>query len=111
MRDIKFRVWDSFEKEYEYSDLLACTSIDIMTITPSEGLTIEQYTGLKDSNGKEIFEGDIVYDNGVMLEFEVRYHKGGFWCFNKEEDRMGLLGLFKASKVIGNIHEGVKAND
>ena len=108
MREIKFRVWCDGEMCYE--DLGAFVSFETNEIVPVHGV-LEQYTGLKDSNGVEIYEGDVVYDNGIMLEFEVRYHKGGFWCFNKEEDKMCLLGLLKASIVIGNIHEGVNDND
>ncbi len=62
MREIKFRVWDKFEKEiwYPESFFRFCRGV------PSNWqrcYELMQYTGLKDKRGKEIFEGDILRDN------------------------------------------------
>jgi uncharacterized phage protein (TIGR01671 family) len=65
MREIKFRAWDSEYKEMirplEYEDL--SDYIEGMICSYGEE-NLMQYTGLKDKNGKEIYEGDIVnYEN------------------------------------------------
>ena len=61
MREYKFRAWDSLvEKMYSWTELLNQNLKNIFTIPEQCGYNLMQYTGLKDKNGKEIYEGDIV---------------------------------------------------
>ncbi len=54
MRDIKFRVWNTYNMSMRYIPSIYCRMYEY------ESLPLMQYTGLKDKHGKEIYEGDIL---------------------------------------------------
>lgn len=53
MKEIKFRIWDDKNKKLEYVDFYEPDWV-------FGKVPVMQYTGLKDKNGKEIYEGDIL---------------------------------------------------
>lgn len=113
MRELKFRVWSNYWKKYATeAELYIDGSVDAI-FEDDDGvphhentdLVVESKTGLKDKNGEEICEGDILLDDtGDPLEYwRVRYIWGKFVgeCYLVSEDVFELKDL----EVIGNIHE------
>lgn len=113
MRDIKFRAWYEVDEKmlnwYEFLD----TNMKNTFIAPeSTGLILMQYTGLKDVNGKEIYEGDIVseighYVNSDKLVYQKIQWKESYSCWLRGEYQRLTPKNIKTYKikVVGNIYE------
>lgn len=70
-REIKFRVWDNLNGKFIYSDWkygIVSFWEEIMQDYLNQYKPLQQYTGLKDKNDKEIYEGDIVRRGHVVKE-------------------------------------------
>ncbi len=63
MREIKFRVWDKDLEKFFYIFKITSNGELVMPsgfVSMDDTIELIQYTGLKDKNGKEIYEGDII---------------------------------------------------
>jgi len=121
MREVEFRIWSEKDNKYLcYAPLKTLLNTKDRTVKlTQDNITLEQYTGLKDKNGKKIFEGD-------RLRYNYKDRQGEEICedvvnFNPQSGYYPLnLGCICEDsfyntyatdfEIISNIHEG-KGNE
>lgn len=106
MREIKFRVRDNGWIYMNQSE-------GYFLLDKADPEYINQYTGLKDKNGNEIYEGDIVRfttnwnikHEGESKKHEVIFRDGMFGIKDSQSGSMIKLSGWASFEVIGNIYE------
>ena len=128
MRKIKFRAWSKHDKQMmyrgvydinwyatEYNDENGCHCLRPIKSDDRHSLELMQYTGLKDKNGKEIYEKDIINDTKFDEKAEILFKDGGFgfklipekehYDFIAFSGHSYLKQILETFEIIGNIHE------
>lgn len=121
MKELKFRVWDKERECYlDRSELAGITpdgkyilyieEEEISKLEIEGNYVVEQYTGLKDKNGKEIYENDIVEYTTLYCGNTKRHRKAVEWKEWYSDDfgeplNIGYFNLSECMEVIGNVHE------
>ena len=118
MRPLKFRIWDKADREWtSYAPFFSSAHGKIFEFFPSKyqavNLVIQQFTGLKDIEGKEIYENDIIQLEGSPITYSIEWDRYQ-WAINAH----GALGydpdwniqpfnhcVYERAIVVGNIFE------
>ena len=127
-REIKFRTWNSVTKEMEQVTQINLKNHYVQTTFNKIGYSygqpddviVEQYTGLEDANGKEIYEGDIIKvsdETGSLFVSVVKYfYYDDYPAFDLDPQYIPTNWYFEANilstlkddgteiKVVGNVH-------
>ena len=118
MREIKFRAWHKDERRWInlngfdifFNGCILEGMVDLiyeqgnLKPYPLKVCELVQYTGLKDQNGKEIYEGDIIKDDWRNSPRVVIFTDACFMSDYKNGKSQEFID-FEVSEVIGNIYE------
>lgn len=115
MRELKFRSWDRVNKILTYNPINAINFENQILLNDGKFYDIDktdyilmQYTGLKDANGKEIYEGDVVKIENY--KYVIDYQDGSFGATWLQDDSVWYscaTSFFEEREcvVIGNIYK------
>ena len=119
MREIKFRIFDKQEEEFLNEEdyainfvgtiFKACLDEEVFEVLDADMYIVTQYTGLKDKNLKEIYEGDIIKYDFNNLNYRIEFINAEFIARRFYENIEDLypteFDFGKECEVLGNIYE------
>lgn len=129
-RDLKFRVWDIKRKKFFTVANIAFFKTGKLITTDTQfgpflayelsdtRCELNQYTGVNDKNGREVYEGDVVniiesslYHSRSEVTFtgSVQFDKcnAAFMVYSKDGKMYSLTGQEVSCEIIGNVYETI----
>ena len=115
MRELKFRAWSKSKNKFWNPDFIDCDgqcwdTNHVHETLPTDDYILMQFTGLRDKNGKDIYDGDILNQYpGFGCEWNkrmgvVKYQFASFW-FDMGAQAFTLDDHDCRFEIIGNIYE------
>lgn len=121
MKDISFRIWDNAQRRWLDCDVVydMIKRVGVLGADYGDRYSIEQFSGIRDVNGQDIYEGDIVeflrrapargkHDESPRSyahQFPVRFENGEFACGSPGWNWLTERESGCEMRVVGNVHQ------